>query len=121
MFAGSVLDRAGPLRHTKVLGREIPFINSAETIGPHGLAVLLVAVGLVQDGSVVRWGSKLIAAATKRVLIIGLTPVECDDVFPMVRVVDGDMPIEASGWEGIEVGKDKRPNSYILAFGSDGP
>jgi len=120
MFSGTVSDRTGPLRHAKVLGREIPFINTAVTLRPHGLAVLLVAVCLVQDRFVVRWGGKLVAATAKRFLIIGLIPVECDDVFPVVGVVDRDMPVEASGWEGIEVGKDQRSNSYILAFGSDG-
>ena len=120
MLAGTVLNRAEPLRDTKVLGRENPFINPAVTLGPHGLAVLPVAVGLVQDRSVVGWWGEMVAAATKRFLIIGFVPVECDDVFPVMRVVDGDMPVEASGWERIAVGKDQRSHSDIVTIVSDG-
>jgi hypothetical protein len=120
MFAGTILDRAGPFCYTKVLGRKIPFINSGVTFGSHRLAVLLIAVGLVENRFVVGWGSKLVAAATKRLFIVGLVPVECDDVFPVVRVVNGDMPVETSGGEGIEVGKDERSHSDVVAIRSDG-
>ncbi len=120
MFTGAVMDGPSPFCYTKVLGREIPFINSGVTLGPHGLAVLPVAVGLVQDRSVLGWWAELVAAATKRFLIIGFVPVECDDVFPVMRVVNGYMPVETSGREGIEVGKNERSHSDVVAIRSDG-
>src|SRR5262245_33455818 len=91
MFLSAVLNWSGSFDHAKILRVEV-ITDSGITLMLHRLTILQVAIGFVANRPIVR--RHLGALLFDRLLVERLLSVESPRPFPVVRIIDGNVPVD---------------------------
>src|SRR5437867_1874734 len=91
MFVGPVFHRSLALRSKGIVSLKIK-THAGKGLRLHGVAVLLISVGRVARHSVIR--RQLGTAFISYLRVERLRPAEHEYIFPMVRIIDGHVPVD---------------------------
>ena len=123
MLLGPILYGPHPLRHTEIVNLKV-VADATVAFGHHGFPILPVTISPIASGFII--GGRIGPAPTHHLLFQRFLSIKRKGVLPMVRVVDGYMPIAGvaapallAPWKSGEIRQDKILVSQVVFVGSD--